>query len=94
MENSPVIAVQVCYLAPEQQWLQPLSVPTGTTIEQALQVSGLWQQFPQTRQYKVGVFSRIKPLEAEVLAGDRIEIYRPLQVDPMAARRKRAVSKS
>ncbi len=42
---------------------------------------------------RIGVFGKLKPLDQPVTHGDRIEIYRPLQVDPKTARRLRAEKK-
>jgi putative ubiquitin-RnfH superfamily antitoxin RatB of RatAB toxin-antitoxin module len=46
------------------------------------------------QQLRVGVFGKLRELDDAVFAGDRIEIYRPLQVDPMESRRARAAKKA
>jgi putative ubiquitin-RnfH superfamily antitoxin RatB of RatAB toxin-antitoxin module len=38
----------------------------------------------------VGIWGRSVDLDAELAEGDRVEIYRPLQMDPKEARRRRA----
>ena len=38
----------------------------------------------------VGIWGRVAGLETELAEGDRVEIYRPLAMDPKEARRLRA----
>lgn len=86
------IRVEVAYALPEEQVILSLQVPPGTTVEQAIQRSGILERFPQIdlARQKVGVFSQVVGLEHPLRAHDRVEIYRPLQVDPKEMRRKRA----
>jgi putative ubiquitin-RnfH superfamily antitoxin RatB of RatAB toxin-antitoxin module len=68
-----------------------LTVPVGATVLDALRASGLLARHPQldpTRQ-AVGIWGRVCAPDAQLKAGDRVEIYRPLQVDPKEARRRR-----
>ena len=86
------IAIEVAYASANQSWLIPVEVEEGTTVQQAITSSGILQQFPDIdlQTNKVGIFSKIIELDVPVRAGDRIEIYRPLVLDPKAARRLRA----
>jgi putative ubiquitin-RnfH superfamily antitoxin RatB of RatAB toxin-antitoxin module len=86
--------VEIAYANPEQQCLLKVEVPSGCTVETAIERSGVLELFPEIdlQQQTVGIFSRPVALDHIVTAGDRIEIYRPLLVDPKAARRKRAIS--
>ncbi len=87
-----MIKVEVAYATPQMQRIISLEVSKETTIENAIKHSGILEIFPEidlTRQ-KVGIFSKIKKLSNLVNAGDRIEIYRPLLIDPKDARRKKA----
>lgn len=86
------IRVEVAYARPEEQVILPLQVPSGTTVEQAIQRSGILERFPEIdlARQKVGVFSQIVGLDQPLRANDRVEIYRPLLVDPKEMRRKRA----
>lgn len=83
-----------------------MDVAEGTTLLQALQQSGWLQQYPDLQQWcdehaqdeqinnktwAVGVFSQKKLLSYVLQAHDRIEIYRPLTIDPMRKRKKRAI---
>lgn len=88
------IAIEITYALPETQTLLSLNVPAGTTLLQAVQLSGLLQRFPEidAAAATYGIFSKIEksPGERILQAGDRIEIYRPLQIDPKEARKARA----
>lgn len=87
--------VQVCYALPNRQTLCDLSIPTGATIQIAILRSGLLQIFPEIdlTTCRVGIHGKLKPLDAALRDGDRIEIYRPLIADPKESRRKRAAKK-
>ncbi len=63
----------------------------GATVAQALHSSGLLELFPALAQTGpvVGVWGRKTDPQQQLRDGDRVEIYRPLLVDPKAARRQR-----
>lgn len=84
--------VQVCHAQPNRQFLQALQVDAETTIEQVIRQSGVLRQFPDIDldHCRVGIYGKLKTLDATLRAGDRVEIYRPLIADPMDARRRRA----
>lgn len=88
--------VQVCYALPEKQVFQEISVPAGTSLQQAIMLSGILQSNPEIdlTLSRVGVFGKLKTLEAVVQDRDRVEIYRPLIADPKESRRKRAEKKA
>ena len=64
----------------------------NASIKQAIEQSGILAMYPEIDldRNKVGIFSKKKELQDVVQDGDRIEIYRPLLVDPKEARRRRA----
>jgi putative ubiquitin-RnfH superfamily antitoxin RatB of RatAB toxin-antitoxin module len=68
-----------------------LRLPTGSTVQEALQDSGLLQQFPELalNSLAAGIWGRRIALSDMLRDRDRVEIYRPLQVDPKEARRQR-----
>ncbi|WP_077034068.1 RnfH family protein [Pelomonas sp. KK5] len=70
-----------------QAWLD---VAEGCTVEQALRA---WPEFTealhQLDALKIGVWGRLRPLDTPLRERDRIEVYRPLTVDPKEARRLR-----
>lgn len=80
---------------PGKQFFHSLTVPAGTTVHQAIRQSGILEAESaiDLSRFKVGIHGKLKALDAPLRDGDRIEIYRPLQVDPMAARRRRATLK-
>jgi putative ubiquitin-RnfH superfamily antitoxin RatB of RatAB toxin-antitoxin module len=83
-----LLNVEVVYATPDQQIKKALQVPVGTSIQQALALA----EIPQVNltELKVGIFSKILPLDHLLEEADRIEIYRPLMQDPKDARRQRA----
>lgn len=87
-----IIPIEVAYASASQSWLVPFEVEEGTTVQQAIASSGILEQCPDInlQTNKVGLFSKIIELDVLVRAGDRIEIYRPLILDPKEARRLRA----
>jgi len=89
------INIELVYIKPDCQSILKLDVDKGTTIQQALESSGLLEQFPEIdlNVNKVGIYSKIKPLDTVLAAGDQVEIYRPLLADPKEARRRRASKK-
>ncbi len=88
------VAVEVAYARPDKQVVIPLRVPAGTTLAAAIERSGIERRFPEIdwTVNTVGVFGRRADPGAVVRDGDRVEIYRPLRVDPKEARRQRARS--
>ncbi len=70
-----------------------VELAAGMTVGIALGKSGLLEKYPELSGMAVGIFSRAVQLDDLVKAGDRVEIYRPLLLDPMEIRRQRARSK-
>lgn len=97
-----MIPIEVVYGLPHTQRLLALEVPAGTTALEAVQRSGILQEFPEIAlaTASLGIFSRHldgrsmpAPADYVVQAQDRIEIYRPLLIDPKQARLRRAAKK-
>jgi hypothetical protein len=90
--NDASLEVEVVYALPKQQFLVQLSLPLGSTAREAVEQSGLLVKFPQINleTLTVGIFSRVVGLDHVLVAGDRVEIYRPLLMSPGEARRRRA----
>jgi putative ubiquitin-RnfH superfamily antitoxin RatB of RatAB toxin-antitoxin module len=95
MALSKLIRVEVAYARPDSQRIVTLEVEAGSTIEKVIQHSGILKLFPEIdlARQKVGIFSKPRDLSDLVNDGDRIEIYRPLIIDPKEARRARARKK-
>ncbi len=87
-----MIGVEICYATPVQYWLLPVEVPSGATAGQAIQLSSMLMLCSELRldDLKVGIFSKKCTLDTVLKDGDRVEIYRPLTIDPKTARRLRA----
>ncbi len=87
-----VLEVQVAYAKPEEQYIVVLEVEQGTTLEQAIERSGILARYPEidSQSAKVGIFGKAASRTTKLSAGDRVEIYRPLIADPKEARKKRA----
>ena len=94
-----LISVEVAYATLERQLIVSVKVPAGTTALEAVRLSNIAAEFSQIDIDKdpMGIFSkpldgkgRPKPDEYVMCFGDRVEIYRPLLIDPKAARLDRA----
>ncbi|NPT38813.1 RnfH family protein [Paraburkholderia xenovorans] len=85
------LSIEVCYASAGEQALIAVELPEGATLRQALDASGILRRFPQIDlgTQKVGVFGKLKPLDAVLNDHDRVEIYRPLLVDPKVSRQRR-----
>ena len=88
--------VSVVYASVNEQIELFVDVEEGCIVEQAIMRSGMLERFPDIdlSVNAVGVFSEKVSLDAPLHAGDRIEIYRPLIIDPKDARRLRAKKRS
>ncbi|TNC92050.1 RnfH family protein [Thalassolituus sp.] len=88
------IAVEVAYALPQKQKIFKLQVEQGTTMLEAVKLSGVTGEFPELNleEAKYGIFGKaVRTPDTEVLReGDRVEIYRPLIIDPKQARANRA----
>ena len=86
------IEIEVVYALPCNQILRQLHVPAGTTAKQAVELSGIGAIFPEIdlSQNKLGIFGKLVKPETILRDRDRVEIYRPLSVDPKEGRRRRA----
>lgn len=87
-----MIRVEVAYALAAEQTVLPVEVMRGATIGEAIEKSGVLARFPQIdlMRARVGVFGKLRELADIVSAGDRVEIYRELCVDPKETRRRRA----
>ena len=90
------IRIEVVYATVDRQELVALKLELGTTVAEAIERSGLADKFPdfELDSACVGIFSRKVSLERVLRDGDRVEVYRPLLVDPKEARRQRALLQS
>ena len=84
--------IEVVYALPERQTLVELEMRDGSTARQAALASGLAEQFPEldVEVIPLGVFGVAVDDDRVLEPGDRVELYRPLAMDPREARRVRA----
>jgi len=95
MEEKPsVVSIELAYAEPSRQVLRPLSVPQGFTVADAIRLSQIEREVGAIAPDRIGVFGKHVNRERIVQPGDRIEIYRPLKVDPKESRRRRAKDKT
>ena len=89
------IIVEVAYAMPGEQVIISIKVPTKFNVKQAIEKSGIQKKFPSIdlSKNKVGIFGKKTTLDHVLKNRDRIEIYRPLILDPKEMRRKRAAKK-
>lgn len=86
------ICVEVVYALPERVWRALVELPSGSTALQAFDASGLRLRIPGIAETApdLGVFSHPVAADRVLRDGDRVEVYRPLLIDPKDARRRRA----
>ncbi|TAK82679.1 MAG: RnfH family protein [Betaproteobacteria bacterium] len=85
--------VEVVYALQEGADAVRLRVGPGVTAADAVRMSGILERHPEIDPNKVGVYGRVVAPETPLADGDRVEVYRPLVMDPKEARRRRAVKK-
>lgn len=69
-----------------------LNVSVKATVGDVVKQSGLLDSHPEIDGLAVGIFSEQVKYDTLIKQGDRIEIYRPLLIDPMEKRRQRALT--
>ena len=86
------IRVEVACAAPDRVFLRTVTLPVGATVADAVAASGLEAAWPGVAiaDDRLGVFGRRVASRQVVRDGDRVEVYRPLLLDPKEARRRRA----
>lgn len=87
------IDVEVAYVAPGVQFLRSLSLGVPASVADAIRESRVEAECGiDAGRLGVGIWSKPASRTAELKQGDRVEIYRPLRIDPKEARRQRAKS--
>lgn len=84
--------VEVAYAKPDVQVIVEVEPASNMTVQEAIEQSNILERFPEINLTvdKVGIFGKRVQLDCLLSTGDRVEIYRPLMVDPKVARRQRA----
>jgi putative ubiquitin-RnfH superfamily antitoxin RatB of RatAB toxin-antitoxin module len=78
------VRVEVVLAYPDGAQARSLNLPAGATVRDALAASGF-------DGHAFGIFGKRVELDHRLAEGDRVEIYRPLAMDPKEARRQRAL---
>jgi putative ubiquitin-RnfH superfamily antitoxin RatB of RatAB toxin-antitoxin module len=84
--------IEVVFASSEKQALLTVAVSSGATVAEVVTTSGVLDQFPdQPRgELSFGIWGRLVEGDRIVKRGDRVELYRPLDLDPREARRQLA----
>lgn len=92
MESDHLIQVCVVYSPKAREVCEvTLHLPYSATVLEAIEASGLLKRFQtlEGQTTSIGLWGRKVKLSHVIAENDRIEIYRPLTVDPKVARRER-----
>jgi uncharacterized protein len=86
------LRIDIVYGLPDgASFVAQVDLPDGATVRDAINASGVLARHPEIDlpTQKVGVFGKLKTLDTLLADFDRVEIYRPLKVDPKTARLRR-----
>ena len=84
--------VEVVFALPERQVLLTVNLKDGATVADALEASRIARQFPDEDldALQTGLWGQPVDRDRPVKDGDRVELFRPLEMDPREARRLKA----
>ncbi len=86
-----MVSVELVYVPVGEPAIhQQLQLAIGATVAEVLNQSGIIERHPEIKDQAIGIFGTLVSLTTRVKTGDRIEIYRPLLIDPKEKRRQRA----
>lgn len=93
MQAVTQLKIELVFATPDAQKLLAMKVAKGTTAREALLSSDLVTEFPDTRfaDCALGIWGKPVADDQLLVAGDRVEAYRPLLHDPRDARRELAL---
>ena len=94
MVVTDVIEVELVFASATRQRLLSIQADEGATVAEVISRSGIDQDFPDEKidDLAVGIWGKLVDRDYIVRDGDRIELYRPLQIDPREARRQLALA--
>ncbi|AJQ97444.1 RnfH family protein [Gynuella sunshinyii] len=91
-------SIEVVYGTSQKQKIITVQVDAETTVFDAAVKSRIDREFPEIdfETQAMGIFGKrvAKPKDQRVQKGQRIELYRPLLIDPKQARANRAAKKA
>ena len=81
------LTVELVFALPDRQVLREISVPAGSTVADVLAQGNLTSEFPGQAfdDLQAGIWGRPVERGHIVRDGDRVELYRPLEMDPREA---------
>jgi uncharacterized protein len=88
------LRVEVVYALAAGTHAVTVRLPSGATAADALRASGLLEKHRGLADARIGIYGKVVAAHTLLADGDRVEIYRPLRLDPKEARRRRAMKKS
>ncbi len=89
--DSSWLRVTVAYCAPGVEDVSVVNLPRGGTVRDAIEVAQIYARRPELMvATDAGIWGRRCSLDEPLTEGDRVELYRPLTIDPMEGRRARA----
>jgi putative ubiquitin-RnfH superfamily antitoxin RatB of RatAB toxin-antitoxin module len=93
---SDKLRVEVVYARPDRQARYAVELDASGTVASAIAASGVLADFPEIdlAVNRAAIYGRLVARNAPLRDSDRVEILRPLAVDPKAARRRRAARKA
>lgn len=86
------LSVEVALATPGEQVLVTVVVDEGASVADVIAASGIAARFPglAVATMQAGIWGKPVSKDSIVRHGDRVELYRPLEIDPREARRQRA----
>lgn len=93
-ERPGPVDIEVAFALPGRQSVERMTVAPGATAREAVMKSALPEIFPEIDfvAAPLGNWGAVIDGQAQVSAGDRIEVYRSLTSDPRERRRQQAAA--
>ena len=90
--NEAPLQIEIAYAEPRRIIVKVYRLDPGSRVADALRLAALDPDFEgvDLKNSTVGIFGRVAGTDQVLAAGDRVEIYRPLEADPKVSRRQRA----
>lgn len=85
--------IEVVFATSEKQLLETIVAAPGATVADVISMSNVLDPFPEQSRddLAIGIWGRVVDEDQVVREGDRVELYRPLEIDPREARRQLAL---
>jgi putative ubiquitin-RnfH superfamily antitoxin RatB of RatAB toxin-antitoxin module len=90
------LRIEVVYALPGGEDAVTLELRPGATAAEAVRASGVLERHPEIdlARQRLGIHGRVVAGHSPLRDGDRVEVYRPLILEPKEARRRRALRKA